>query len=344
MRQSTPGRRPPSIGGGGSASSFPSMSPSVASSTTAAAEPRFVNTEGVKPEIANGGSVFSRDSVESLEPPSAAETAPAPGVVESRGSDSGRITTDSVLDVVGEGASAEGRESLEMGAALAPGSVETTHETANVGGLPSSETESGNGNGVGVMEVDQAGEAVGAADDVAAAIARATADFARLPPRVFGSDKEADDGKQVGGENISGSDTLAGIGKQTGNGKKTDGETKAGSVKQAGMDKQAGGDKQAGNGKPAGSVKQGGNEKQTGSDKQAGETGEKKGLATRARSVGGGASSSLMRGTASSSSRLKLTAPATLEENGRGDISAPRTTGRRASESIFPLMPCNAAD
>ena len=39
-----------------------------------------------------------------------------------------------------------------------------------------------------------------------------------------------------------------------------------------------------------------------------------------------------MRGTASSSLRLKLTAPSTLEENGRGDVSAPRTA-RRASKN-----------
>ena len=192
--------------------------------------------------------------------------------------------------------------------APAPVSVATTYEATKVEGLPSSETE-GNGNDAGGVEVGLTGDAGGAADDVAAAIARATADFARLPPRLLGSDKQGDSDKQTGSSD-----------KQTGSSDKQTGDKASGSDKQAGgSDKQGGSNKQAGG---------------SGSDKQAGEIGEKKGLAARNRSAGGGASSSLMRGTASSSLRLKLSAPSQLEESNLGDVSAPRT-GRRSSENAF---------
>lgn len=254
------------------------------------------------------GSIFSRDSVDSTEPAAVATppVATPPAVVGGRAS--GNLAASGVLDVVGEDGG--GRESPETAAEVAPApvNVATTDEATKVGGLPSE----GNGNdaGGGAVAGLAGNDAGGAADDVAAAIARATADFARLPPRVVGSDKPAG-----GDKSADGSDKPAG-----------------GSDKQAGgSDKLAGGsDQQAGNGKRAGS-----NEKQAGSsDKQAGENGDKKGLAARTRSAGGGSSSSLMRGTASSSLRLKLTAPSTLEDNDRGDMSAPRT-GRRASENAF---------
>lgn len=314
MRQSTPGRRPPSIGGEGSASSFPSMSPSVASSSAATAEPRSGHAE-VKPELANGGA-FLRESIDSMESAQdvAGAEAPMPAGLGTRASGSGNLSVVGVLGVVGENGS--GRESPEAEVATAPANVAATDEAARVEGLPSSET-GGNGNDAGGGEVGLAGDAGGAADDVAAAIARATADFARLPPRVLGSDKQAGSSDKVAGD----SDKLTGSSdKKTGS---SDRHTDNGD-KPSGSDRQAGGSENK-IGKQAGGSG-------SGSDKQAGEAAEKKGLSTRARSAGGGSSSHLMRGTASSSLRLKLTAPSTVEDNDRGDVSAPRT-GRRASEN-----------
>lgn len=289
------------------------MSPSVASSSAATAEPRSAHAE-VKPELANGGA-FSRESIDSMEsaPDVAGAEAPMPAGLGTRASGSGNLTVG-VLGVVGENGS--GRESPEAEVATAPASVAATDEAARVEGLPPSETE-GNGNDAGGGEVGLAGDAGGAADDVAAAIARATADFARLPPRVLGSDKQAGSSDKVAG----GSDKLT---------SSTDKKTSSSDMQTGNGDKPSGSDRQVG-----GSDKQTGKQaggSGSGSDKQAGETGEKKGLATRARSAGGGSSSNLMRGTASSSLRLKLTAPSTLEDNGRGEVSAPRT-GLRASEN-----------
>lgn len=69
------------------------------------------------------------------------------------------------------------------------------------------------------------------------------------------------------------------------------------------------------------------------SGKLIGASGDTKPLLVKSRSMTG-VSSSLMRGTASSTSRLRLNASLALEDEGGGELSAPRT-GRRSGKKAY---------
>lgn len=252
-RQSTPGRRPPSLGGGDSIASSLAVSP-------AARDPaESSNAAGSSDALAaSSGDAFAKE-----EPAFSGRSATAR---EERG---GRV----VAATAGVSLPGVGGENGATGGNRVPAATEFAM-AAELG----EEKEDAAVDGNGVAEAVTGGTAdAGAADDVADAIARATAGFAMPAPSKAQAGEERDNGFAKPKPRVT-------------SGVKGDAVT----------------------------GREGGDRK------------------TLGRPRSGGVSSNLMRGTASSASRLKLNPPSALEESRSG--SAPRSSSRRPSTGESRLV------